>query len=154
MVLSSKLFNQFHQKMDNHEEHNKKQRHKNSQAFKVTPGESLYVFSSNGCIRQSIIALVKHSYFENLSLSLIMLFSLMLRFNLDSQITETYTMNTVIWLEAFVSFLFVIEVILRVIAMGLLNYLRNCMNIIDLILVITIMASFLFELMYLDLVDK
>ena len=63
-------------------------------------------------------------------------------------------MNTVIWLEAFVSFLFVIEVILRVIAMGLLNYLRNCMNIIDLLLVITIMASFLFELMYLDLVDK
>lgn len=97
-------------------------------------------------MRQTIIQIIKHSYFEKLSIYLIYLYSLAITVQEDKSIKDTFSHVTAEIIVVVISFLFIIEVFMRIIASGLIinehSYLRDGFNVFDFILIITIFSSF------------
>ena len=102
-----------------------------------------------------MINLVTHSYFEQATLNLILLYSMLLVFSFDTYLNDDrYTDSTCEYADSILSFLFLLEILMRVIAMGLVSnkngYLRDPINVIDLILGISIICDYSLELYYLS----
>lgn len=82
-----------------------------------------------------------------------MVYSILLAFIFDASITDEYTVKTLIWADSIISFIFLLEILLRMIAMGTMcnknAYLRYPINQIDFIIGVSVIFDFSMELYYL-----
>ena len=125
-------------------------RHKNAQKVKVVEGNSLYCFSNKGWFRQLNIEIVRHAYFEQFTLTLILLYSVLLM--IDSEVAEKdkYGKACVDSISNVISLSFIIEIFIRVTASGFAmnqhSYMRDPFNCFDFVLVITIFLQYGLEI--------
>ena len=133
-------------------------KHKYVWPLVIDKGYALYTFKDNSPFRRTIITIIKHAYFEKLSIYLICLYSLAITVQEDQSIKDSYSREVAEFGVAMISFLFIIEVFMRIIASGLIlnehSYLRDGFNVFDFILIMTIFASFLVEVFYYNLIKN
>lgn len=115
----------------------------------VLEGKSCFIFSPENKIRLKVRSLVKHPYFENFIYYLIALNSLLLALDEPNLDKESYVKHTIDVMVTIISIAFIIEALLKIIAMGFVcgkhAYLRDSWNILDFIIVMTSIANWIIE---------
>lgn len=104
---------------------------------------SLYLFNRKGCFRRNIYYIQKHRYFDRFIMLLIALSSMKLA--LESYLTNEDETSTIVktseYLDLAFNYLFILECILKVIALGFAmddgSYLRDSWNGLDFFIVVT-----------------
>lgn len=104
---------------------------------------SLYLFNRKGCFRRNIYYIQKHRYFDRFIMLLIALSSMKLA--LESYLTNEDETSTIVktseYLDLAFNYLFILECILKVIALGFAmddgSYLRDSWNGLDFFIVMT-----------------
>ncbi|KAG4062064.1 Sodium channel protein type 4 subunit alpha B [Phytophthora cactorum] len=104
-------------------------------------GNSLFIFSEDSRVRQWTLKLIVHPYFDSVVLILVTVSSITLAIDNPLQNPESTLATGLKRLDTFFAIIFACEMVVKIVAMGLVlhkgAYLRNGWNILDFVIVIT-----------------
>lgn len=111
------------------------------------------MFSEKGRCRRFAIRLMQHAYFEQGTLCMIMLYSIILVLDtgkMEHMHHGSYNYMVLYDLSHFISYFFLVETVIRIIGCGFVlnkhSYLRDGFNCFDFVLVLTIIVQNIFQI--------
>jgi hypothetical protein len=111
-------------------------------------GNSLCCLYENNCLRQWAKNVVEHTYFEAFIFFIIALNSVILMLE-EPALKDPYTKTTINRLNKGLNILYIVECVLKVLAMGFVieknSYLRDPFNAFDFIIIVVSIASMIIE---------
>ena len=117
--------------------------------YYIFTGKSFYILSKDSNFRRQLALFLDNSYFESIIYNLIALNAVILMID-DPIVKSEYTNQTLKLIGNFISAVFIIEFLLKVITMGFFigkhTYVKDPFNVLDLLVVLISITTFWLEL--------
>lgn len=117
--------------------------------YYIFTGKSFYILSKDSNFRRQLALFLDNSYFESIIYNLIALNAVILMID-DPIVKNEYTNQTLKLIGNFISAIFIIEFLLKVITMGFFigkhTYVKDPFNVLDLLVVLISITTFWLEL--------
>lgn len=117
--------------------------------YYIFTGKSFYILSKDSNFRRQLALFLDNSYFESIIYNLIALNAVILMID-DPIVKSEYTNQTLKLIGNFISAVFIIEFLLKVITMGFFigkhTYVKDPFNVLDLLVVLISITTFWIEL--------
>ena len=117
--------------------------------YYIFTGKSFYILSKDSNFRRQLALFLDNSYFESIIYNLIALNAVILMID-DPIVKNEYTNQTLKLIGNFISAVFIIEFLLKVITMGFFigkhTYVKDPFNVLDLLVVLISITTFWLEL--------
>ena len=117
--------------------------------YYIFTGKSFYILSKDSNFRRQLALFLDNSYFESIIYNLIALNAVILMID-DPIVKSEYTNQTLKLIGNFISAIFIIEFLLKVITMGFFigkhTYVKDPFNVLDLLVVLISITTFWLEL--------
>ena len=117
--------------------------------YYIFTGKSFYILSKDSNFRRQLALFLDNSYFESIIYNLIALNAVILMID-DPIVKNEYTNQTLKLIGNFISAIFILEFLLKVITMGFFigkhTYVKDPFNVLDLLVVLISITTFWIEL--------
>ena len=117
--------------------------------YYIFTGKSFYILSKDSEFRRQLALFLDNSYFESIIYNLIALNAVILMID-DPIVKNEYTNQTLKLIGNFISAIFILEFLLKVITMGFFigkhTYVKDPFNVLDLLVVLISITTFWLEL--------
>lgn len=117
--------------------------------YYIFTGKSFYILSKDSNFRRQLALFLDNSYFESIIYNLIALNAVILMID-DPIVKNEYTNQTLKLIGNFISAIFILEFLLKVITMGFFigkhTYVKDPFNVLDLLVVLISITTFWLEL--------
>ena len=125
----------------------RQKRYKNGKV--ILEGNSLCCFGPNNCFRRCLATIIEYPYFEECIFYLIGINSVLLMIDEPILIPNTYTTISIASLIDTISFIYVVECVMKILTLGFVfgkhAYLKDSFNIFDFTIVLLSLCSFFLE---------
>ena len=117
--------------------------------YYIFTGKSFYILSKDSNFRRQLALFLDNSYFESIIYNLIALNAVILMID-DPIVKNEYTNQTFKLIGNFISAIFILEFLIKVITMGFFigkhTYVKDPFNVLDLLVVLISITTFWIEL--------
>lgn len=117
--------------------------------YYIFTGKSFYILSKDSNFRRQLALFLDNSYFESIIYNLIALNAVILMID-DPIVKNEYTNQTLKLIGNFISAIFILEFLIKVITMGFFigkhTYVKDPFNVLDLLVVLISITTFWLEL--------